>query len=167
MKKKLHPEDVLAVIIFASMLFLTFMNVISRYVLHLGISFSEEVVTHFAVLLAGLGAAQAVRNESHYDIPLLEGFVPKKVSYYFKLFSALLTMLFCLYMTYAGVTMVLQQYNLGKVTAMLRLPEWIWGLAIPIGCGFMAFYAVVVFFRTIKRRGEFTDGMTGKEREMK
>lgn len=38
---------------------------------------------------------------------------------------------------------------------MLRLPEWIWGLAIPIGCGFMAVYSVIVFVRTIKTREEF------------
>lgn len=158
MKKKLYPEDMLAAIIFASMLFITFINVVSRYVFHLGLSFSEEIVTHFAVLLSGLGAAQAVRNESHYDIPLLEGLVPKKVSYCFKLSSATLTMLFCVYMTYAGITMVNQQYKLGKVTSMLHLPEWIWGLAIPIGCGFMAFYSVVVLIRTVRRREEFFSG---------
>lgn len=157
MNKKLHPEDVLAVIIFASMLIITFLNVVSRYLLHLGISFSEEVVTHFAVLLSGLGAAQAVRNESHYDIPLLDGIVAPRVSYAFKLFSAFLMVVFSVYMTYAGVTMVLQQINLGKVTTMLRIPEWIWGLAIPIGCGFMAFYSVVVFIRTIKNRSAFID----------
>lgn len=155
MNKKLHPEDVLAVFVFAMMLLITFLNVLSRYLLHLGISFSEEVVTHFAVLLSGLGAAQAVRNESHYDIPLLDGIVSPKVSYAFKLISAFLMMVFSVYMTYAGVTMVFQQYKLGKVTTMLRLPEWVWGLAIPIGCGFMAVYSIIVFIRTIKTREAF------------
>ena len=94
MKKKLHPDDALSVFIFAAMLFITFMNVLSRYVMHLGISWSQEVVTHFAVLLSGLGASQAVRNESHYDIPLLDGLVSQKVSFGFKVFSAILNMLF-------------------------------------------------------------------------
>lgn len=157
MKKKMHPDDVLSVVIFAAMLFITFMNVLSRYVMHLGISWSEEVVTHFAVLLSGLGASQAVRNESHYDIPLLDGLVSPKISYGFKVFSAILNMLFCAYMTYAGITMVMQQFQLGKVTTMMRLPEWIWGLAVPIGCGFMAYYSVVVLIRTLKRRKELNN----------
>ena len=164
MNKKLHPEDVLAVFIFAAMLLITFLNVLSRYILHLGISFSEEVVTHFAVLLSGLGAAQAVRNESHYDIPLLDGVVAPKISCAFKLISAFLMMVFSIYMTYAGVAMVLKQHKLGKVTTMMRIPEWIWGLAIPIGCAFMSVYAVIVFIRTIKTRKEF---IAKKENERK
>lgn len=166
MKKKLHPDDALAVVIFAAMLFITFFNVLSRYMMHLGISWSEEVVTHLAVLLSGLGASQAVRNESHYDIPLLDGLVSKKVSYGFKVFGAILNMFFCVYMTYAGITMVIQQYSLGKVTTMMRWPEWIWGLAVPIGCTFMAYYSVVVLIRTLKRRRELlsddADSGTGK-----
>lgn len=154
--KKLHLDDILSVAIFASMLAITFLNVASRFIFHWGISWSEEIVTHFAVLLSGLGASQAVRNESHYDIPLLEGLLSKKASYVLKLVAAALNMLFCVYMAYAGVTMVIQQHNIGKVTTMLRLPEWIWGLAVPIGCSFMAYYSVVVMIRTIKRRKELT-----------
>lgn len=152
MKKKLHPDDILAVLVFAVMLSITFINVVSRYVFHLGLSFSDELVTHLAVLLSGLGASQAVRNESHYDIPLLDGLVSKKISYIFKLFSALLTMIFCLYMAYMGVIMVTQQLAMKKLSAAMRIPEWVYGLAIPVGCGFMGYYAVIVFIRTIRRR---------------
>ena len=49
--------------------------------------------------------------------------------------------------------MVIQQYQLGKVTTMMRWPEWIWGLAVPIGFGFMAYYSVIVVIRTLKKRG--------------
>lgn len=165
-EKKLHPDDILGVVIFAGMLAITFANVLSRFILHLGISWSEEIVTHFAVLLSGLGASQAVRNESHYDIPLLDGLLSRKASYVLKLIAAALNMLFCVYMAYAGVTMVIQQYRIGKLTTMLRWPEWVWGLAIPIGCGFMAFYSIVVMIRTVKRRKELTASETagdGKE----
>ena len=166
MKKKMYPDDILAVVIFASMLFITFMNVLSRFVLHLGISWSEEIVTHFAVLLSGLGASQAIRNESHYDIPLLDGLLSKKSSYVLKLVSALLNMLFCVYMAYAGITMVVQQFQMGKVTTMLRWPEWVWGLSIPVGCGFMAYYSVLVMIRTIKRKKELLgDDSTHGDRE--
>lgn len=152
MKTKLHPDDILAVAVFVIMLSVTFINVVSRYVFHFGFSFSEELVTHLAVLLSGLGASQAVRNESHYDIPLLDGLVSRKTSRAFKLFSALLTMVFCLYMTYMGVVMVSQQFKLHKLSAAMRIPEWIYGLAIPIGCGFMGYYAVIVFVRTLRKK---------------
>ena len=152
MKKKLHPDDILAVIVFVVMLSITFVNVISRYVFHFGLSFSEELVTHLAVLLSGLGASQAVRNESHYDIPLLDGFISERMSHIFKLFSAALTMIFCLYMAYMGIVMVIQQFELHKLSAAMRIPEWVYGLAIPIGCGFMGYYAVIVCFRTFKQR---------------
>ncbi|WP_251317944.1 TRAP transporter small permease [Flintibacter muris] len=161
--KKLYPNDRLAALIFAVMLFITFMNVVSRYVLRLGISWSEEVVAHLAVLLSGLGASQAVRNESHYDIPLLEGLVSPRVSRCFKVFSAVLNMLFCIYMTYAGITMVQQQFKLGKVTTMLRWPEWVWGLAVPIGCGFMAYYSIIVLIRTLRHRGQELSGPEGSD----
>lgn len=157
MKKKLHPDDILAVIVFAVMLTITFVNVVSRYVFHFGLSFSEELVTHLAVLLSGLGASQAVRNESHYDIPLLDGLIPKKLSYLFKLFSAALTTVFCLYMAYMGAVMVTQQFALHKLSAAMRIPEWIYGLAIPVGCGFMGYYAVIVLFRAL-RGSKKTDG---------
>ena len=153
MRKKPRPSDILAVAVFTTMLSVTFLNVISRYFFHFAISFSEELVTRLAVLLACLGAAQAIREESHYDIPLLENFIPKKVTYAFNLISAVLMMCFCGYLAFAGVQMVSQQYALQHLSSSMRIYEWVYGSAIPIGCGFMAYYASIALVRTIKRRG--------------
>ena len=58
--------------------------------------------------------------------------------------------------------MVTQQFALNKLSAAMRIPEWIYGLAIPVGCGFMGYYAIIVLLRTLRKMKKM-DG-TDKEK---
>ena len=151
MNKRMPADDMIAVIVFMAMLVITFLNVIMRYFFHASFSFTEEIVTHAAVLLSGLGASQAIRDESHYNIPLLEGLLPARVQKAFDIVSNILTLLFCGLMTVLGVMMVRQQFSMGTVSLNMRIPEWIYGACVPIGCAFMSFRCVQVSIRIYRK----------------
>ena len=55
-----------------------------------------------------------------------------------------------LYVAYLGVQYTLSVYNLGRVTAALRIPSWITVLPVPIGFALGAFEYLRTFFINLK-----------------
>ena len=72
-------ENYVCIVTFIIMIFLTFANVVSRFLLHMSLSFTEEIVTGLFVIASLAGASVAVRNQSHLGLDFFIGFMPAKV----------------------------------------------------------------------------------------
>ena len=72
-------EDYVCIITLIVMLLLTFANVLSRFVLHFSLSFTEEIVTGLFVIASLSGTSVAVRNRSHLGLDFVIGFMPEKI----------------------------------------------------------------------------------------
>lgn len=115
------------------MTFITVVNVFSRKVMHLSMSFLEEITTIMFILISLLGAAVAARKGGHLGLSIFTDFIPKKYQKYVALFTWFVAAFFCYYLVRYGFVMVAGEYKLGVTTPALGWPEWIFGLAVPIG----------------------------------
>jgi TRAP-type C4-dicarboxylate transport system permease small subunit len=113
---------------------LTAGNVLSRYVLHKGWSFTEEIVVAVLVLMSLMGAALCAR-EKHglVSLTLLTDLMPKKAQLIIDILMILLSMTFAAAMIRFGIQRCLMQVATNRTTSVLQLPEWYYSSFVPIG----------------------------------
>lgn len=115
------------------MTFITFANVVSRYILIQSWSFIEELTTVLFVWVTFLGASVATKRKGHLGLTILTDHLSPKLKKIVALFAVLLSVsLFAILLVY-GVNMVISQYKTGQISPALGWPEFIFGLSIPSG----------------------------------
>ena len=154
MKRSHNVEEVISIAVFLVMLSITFMNVISRYLLHMSLSFTEELVAVLFVLLSTIGGALAAKDNSHYTLDLITGSLSPEKRRKMLAFDSLLSILACGILVVTGVMMVLQQFAIGGLSYSLKVPEWIYGSFVPVGCFFM----MIRFAQSVIRRWKESKG---------
>ena len=130
-------EEGICIVCLIVMTALVFANVFSRYVLHLSLSFSEEITTNLFVLLSMMGTAIAARRRAHLGLSILTDAVSPKVRRAMLVFGFGLATVFCFAAFFYGIKMVHNEYILGQVTPSMQWPEWIYGCFVPVGAAFM------------------------------
>jgi len=130
-------EEAICIICLIAMTTLVFANVFSRYVLHLSLSFSEEITTNLFVLLSMMGTAIAARRRAHLGLSILTDAVSPKARRALLIFGYDLSTVFCFAVFFYGIKMVRNEYILGQVTPSMQWPEWIYGCFVPFGAAFM------------------------------
>ena len=130
-------EETICIVCLLAMTALVFANVFSRYVLHLSLSFSEEITTNLFVLLSMMGTAIAARRRAHLGLSILTDAVSPKLRRILLIFGFGLATVFSFAVFFYGVKMVQSEYILGQVTPAMQWPEWVYGLFVPFGAIFM------------------------------
>jgi len=115
------------------MSFITVINVVSRKFLHLSMSFLEEITTAMFILISLLGTAAAARKGAHLGLSIFTDLIPKKNQKYVTAFSTICAVFFSYFLIRYGIDMVISEVKSGQTTPSLGWPEWIFGLAIPVG----------------------------------
>ena len=134
-----HIEDYICTVLMSTMLILAFSNVLGRYIFKSSIAFTEEITTSLFVLLALMGTAIAAEKGSHLGLTLLTERFPENTQRYITVFSNILCCGLSLFLLYRGILMVQLQILLKQISMTLQIPEYIYGLFLPIGAAFMAF----------------------------
>ncbi|MFZ7103425.1 MAG: TRAP transporter small permease [Peptococcaceae bacterium] len=137
------------------MAIINFANVLSRYLLHASWAFTEEITTNLFVLASLLGAAVAAKRGSHLGLSILTDFLPPRFQKYVTLFSVVCAVILFSVLFKYGINMVQSQIKYGQTSPALGWPEWIFGLAIPVG----AFSLIIRFMQLgitefIKKEGK-------------
>ena len=121
------------------MTLLVFANVLSRYLLHMSLSFSDEITTNLFILLSMMGSAIATKRRAHLGLTILTDAVPPKMRKFLHTLGFAIGTAFSAALFYYGTHMVIHQINLGQVTPTMQWPEWIFGAFIPFGAVFLTF----------------------------
>ncbi len=132
------------------MLLLTFVNVISRFMLHMSLSFSEEIVTSLFVLASLAGTSIAIRDGSHLGLDYITSFMNKKVQRALTYLANFLGIIMCCVILYYGIYMVAGEYTSNQLSATMQWPEWIYGLSVPFGAALLIFrycYAIYLLLQ--------------------
>ena len=130
-------EEILCMICTVVMTVLVFANVLSRYVFHNSLSFSEEITTYLFVLLSLMGTAIAARRRAHLGLSILTDAVSPGVRKALHVAGFAIGALFSAALFYYGILMVINQYNLGMETSAMQWPEWIYATFVPFGAFFI------------------------------
>jgi TRAP-type C4-dicarboxylate transport system permease small subunit len=138
-----HLEEVLGATLLAAMSCLAFANVVSRYVLHLSLAFTEELEVNGLVWLTLFGTAAAFRRGRHLRMLFFQEKLPEKVRRLLNLFLALLAVGLFASLGYLGYRQLLDERFLEITSESLNAPQWLYTLCIPLGC-------VLIIFRIIQ-----------------
>ena len=140
MKKRIDRiEDYVCVLLMAVMLALAFANVLGRYVFFSSIAFTEEITTALFVFLGVMGTAIAAKKGSHLGLTLVTDRFPVHIQRYFCFFANFMCCAWSLFILYRGIMMVQLQMQLKQLSITLQIPEYFYGLFLPIGAAFMSF----------------------------
>ena len=84
-----------------------------------------------------MGTAIAAKRRAHLGLTILPDAVNFKARKALLVFVYGLCTVFSAVLVYYGVLMVMNQYNLGMVTAAMQWPEWIYATFVPFGAVFI------------------------------
>ena len=130
-------EEYICAVCTVVMTLLVFANVLSRYVLHMSLSFSDEITTNLFILLSMMGAAIATKRRAHLGLTILTDAVSPKARKILLTLGFAIGTVFCAALFWYGIEMVRLQIILGQVTPTMQWPEWIFGAFIPFGAVFL------------------------------
>ena len=126
-------EITVCTVLYAAMVLICFANVCSRFLFHFSFAFAEELELIAFIWSIMIGIAIGYNKGVHLGVTfitdLLKG-VPKLCAV---IFSGAVSAGFMGLLFYQGVQMVRQQISSGLKTPALSLPQWVQGLAIPVG----------------------------------
>jgi len=134
--------DVVIASFFTFIIFTTIVQVILRYVFNASILGGNEAMEALFIYTTAVGAAVAVRRRQHINI-----------SYFVQLLPALFQRLvdIAVHILIAFLNGVMIYYSISWISKVgtnespvMRVPEWIFQLSIPIGCGLVIIYCLII-----------------------
>jgi len=115
---------------------LAFVNVVARYVFHVGIDWAFELTNYLFIWSAFFGAAYCFRQECHIKVTLLLDALPSKIAKFTSLLATFITFLYLLAVAYYGYLFIfdpdLGLKSSGEMSVDLNIPIWIPYIVIPI-----------------------------------
>lgn len=130
-------EEVILCVFLVEMAFLTFAQVVLRYVFGSSMTWAEELLRYQLCFVVFFGADIGLKYGSHIGAEILNYVVPQNFKPLLKAFIFMVIFVFCLFFAYYGLLLVLKVKAMGQVTAAMRIPKYLVYLPIPIGGFFM------------------------------
>lgn len=108
-------------------------NVIGRFVFGRSLYFSNELNAFLMVLITFMGLGYAARRGRHIRMSAIYDQLPDIGRKVLMIVISLLTAAVMFVLAYYAVSYVHRLYELQKVTASMRFPQWIMYLWVPLG----------------------------------
>jgi len=138
----------LGMVLLAFLVATTLLQVLSRYVLSKPFDWTEETARYLFVWVAMLGAGMAAKDRAHFFVDLLLERMPPRLAKYVTGFIGVIASAFLLVISWAALELALS--NGVQDSPVLTIPMSIPYLAIPVGLGLMALFAVSDTVQTIR-----------------
>jgi TRAP-type C4-dicarboxylate transport system permease small subunit len=132
--------DVFVSTCFAAILVLTILQVVLRYGLNAAILGGNEAMEHLFIYTTAIGAAIAVRRGQHIRISYFVDLLPDAVSRIVNVAALLLVAVLNGVMIYFSLPWI-QKVGTNE-SPVMRIPEWIVQISIPVGCGLVILYCL-------------------------
>ena len=127
---------------FAIILLVTILQVILRYAFNESILGGNELMEGLFIYTTSIGAAVAVKQRQHISI----GYFVERLPPFLKRVSDIVVHLLIAFLN--GVMIGYAIRWIGKVgsneSPVMRLPEWLFQISVPIGCALVVFYCLVM-----------------------
>lgn len=137
-----------SVLLLAVMAAVVAANVLSRYVLHVPLTWSAELARYGMVWSAMLAAAAVAGKRQHLTVDLLERWLSRKLRRPLRVFVAFVCMTFFGVMLISGLMLVAR--TSGQVASSVeKLPISVVYLVMPVSALLMLFGSVVLVLRLV------------------
>ena len=148
--KRLLLEEYIIAVMLLVMTVINGANIVSRYLFKYSLAFSEELLVYIFVWASMLGASAAVKRGANLGLSILTDLIPAKGQKHVTAITTFAGVILFAVLVIMGVQMVQSEYNFGITTPTMGLPEWIFGLGIPIGAGFYIYRSIQVILRAYR-----------------
>lgn len=147
-----HLEEVLGASLLAVMACLAFANVVTRYVFQYPLAFTEELEVNALVWLTMFGTSSAFRRRRHLAMLFFQDKFSEKIRRLLHLGIAALSMGLFVSLGYLGYQQLLDERLLEITSESLNIPQWLYTVCIPIGCGMIVLRIIQATFQDLRRR---------------
>ena len=147
-----HFEEMLGAAVLAVMAVVTFVNVVTRYVIIYPLAFTEEVTVNLFVWLVLLGASMAFRRNGHLAMAFLYNMLPlslKKVCFYI---STVFCIAFFSLLAWLGGIQVMEEIELGVTSDALAISAAWYSAGVPVFSALIIVRIVQASLKTLRER---------------
>jgi len=142
----IKTENAFVIIGIILTMIITFTNVITRYVFHIGVGWSEELVRFIMIWITFIGMGIAIRTNEHVSIDFFYNLLDVKKRKYASHISYFIATFFCAFLFVSGFILTMKVFRLGQISAGLQIRMGFIYLILPISTFIsMIRYAVLVF----------------------
>lgn len=140
-------EKILAVMV-ALMVLLVFANVLTRYIFHVSIAWSEEVARFLFVAIIGIGAVVATVRDEHLNVDFFAYFNSPKITKFFKGVAMILTAISLGVLVFGGTQLV--QLGMGHPAPVTGIPLGYITLVVVVSMAAMLGIVIYKFLNLLK-----------------
>lgn len=135
MLKKLNEyfEEIILVILLICMTAILGLQVVSRYVFHNSLTWSEELVRYMFVWSAFIGVPYCIKKETSIKVDQFRNNLPVGVQTFLLYFDKLIMFALFLVITLFSFDIVVSSYASGQTSAAIGIPTWIVQFSILLG----------------------------------
>ncbi|WP_457577254.1 TRAP transporter small permease [Desulfomarina sp.] len=134
-----HLEELLGATLLTLMSILALANVITRYIFHFPLAFTEEIEVNALVWLTLFGTSMAFRKRHHLRMLFFQDRLPDRLKTTLNLGISLLGAALFTTLGYLGYLQILEERILEITSESLSVPQWLYTLCIPLGCALIVF----------------------------
>src|SRR4030042_4570100 len=125
-------EEGLCISIFAIMCCVAFINVITRYLFHYSLAYTEELTVNFFVWITLLGTSIGFKKGSHLAVSFFINRFQKKVRNLIFIFTTVLCIGLFILLTVAAVLQIISEYRLETISDALGIKVYLYTIGVPI-----------------------------------
>ncbi|BCV24874.1 TRAP transporter small permease [Gelria sp. Kuro-4] len=126
-------EEILLIPLMVVMTVLAFVQVVTRFLLHLPVPWLEELLRFLFIWSSVVGASAGIKRHAHPNLDFVISMFPRPVHRFLQMFGVGCVILFSGLMIWASIGLVLIQAGSGQLSAAMRIPMYFGTLAIPVG----------------------------------
>lgn len=142
-KQLVRVEEFLCSTLLFAMILVTLWGVFERFVLHIGMGWTDEVARYISIYCVFIGASLGVYKSAHIGVDVIVRILPSSMNKTMSIIAGVLSGIFCGAIAWTGFSFFLRLYATHQVSTALRIPIcWVF-LAIPIGCFLMMLHYIV------------------------
>lgn len=128
-----HVEEFFLSISFSIMAIVCFVQVITRYIFHYSMPWSEELLRALFVWSSCLGISLGFKTRSHLGVDAVVNILPKNVKKILSLLAYLVVIACCVLLIYYSVQVSVKQFETMQKTIAMRMPIFYISASLPIG----------------------------------
>ena len=149
---------VLAVAMVCAAILLIIQVIIYRYGLGRSTIWQTEVIIFLIVAATFVGSPHVLEKRGHINVDLLTQLMGERGTWRLELLGGVLSLIFCLAMTYYGTLWCFDAFERGRVTpSIARIPLWIPYLSLPVGMAGLSLQYVANLLEHVYEGRAFAD----------
>jgi TRAP-type C4-dicarboxylate transport system permease small subunit len=151
-------ERYLVFFLFSVVVILIAMQVVFRFGINYSLDWTEELARYFFVASIYIGASIAIRENGHIRVEAIFLLLSKRGVLLVRCLADVISLLFCILMTYLGFIVSRTLLAAGQTSATLELPMGMVYAVIPVGFAIMSLRLVGVIYASLLELRHFHTG---------